>query len=396
MSRTSTLPVAAEQFQIRPDITFLNHGSFGACPRPVFETYQHWQHQLEADPVDFLGRRLAGLLREAREPLAAYIGTQGDQIVFVQNATLGVNIIARSLMLALVPGDEVLATDHEYGAADRTWRFLCGQCGIKYLNHPISLPLESDEQMIEQLWQGVTPRTKVLFISHITSPTALIFPLEKLCQRARAAGVMTVVDGAHAPGHIPLHLDALGADFYVGNCHKWLCAPKGAGFLYARPERQALLQPLIVSWGWESQTPGISPFQDVFGWTGTDDPASYLSVPAAIAFQREHDWDAVRLACHELAASARQQISVLVGSEPICPDSPEWWGQMCAIPLPDGDEASLQKRLRDEWSIEIPIFSWNGRRLIRLSLQGYNSPADIERLLTALEVIFADNKGSVS
>ncbi len=388
MNSKSILPVAAEQFQVRPDLTFLNHGSFGACPRPVFEVYQEWQRRLEADPIEFLGRRRDEMLSAAREPLAAYVGTQAEHIVFVQNATLGVNIVARSLLLMLEPGDEVLATDHEYGAADRTWRFLCGQRGVTYINQHLPLPLESDEAMIESLWQGVTPRTKVLFLSHITSPTALIFPLEKICQRARAAGIITMVDGAHAPGHIPLYLDTLGVDFYTGNCHKWLCAPKGAGFLYARPERQALLQPLIVSWGWDSLTPGISTFQDVFGWAGTADPASYLTVPAAIAFQREHDWDNVRLACHELATSARQQISALVGGEPLCSDSPHWWGQMCAVPLPDGDAPALQRRLREEWNIEIPVITWHNRRLIRISLQGYNSPADVERLMDALTTIF--------
>lgn len=387
MNMKSTLPVAADQFQIRPDITFFNHGSFGACPRPVFEVYQEWQRRLEADPVEFLGRRLNGLLQEAREPLAAYVGTQTEQIVFVENATFGVNIVARSLPLE--PGDEVLATDHEYGASDRTWRFLCGQRGARYVNQPIPTPLESDEEMIEHLWRGVTPRTRVLFISHITSPTALIFPLEKICQRARAAGLITVVDGAHAPGQVPLNLDALGVDFYVGNCHKWLCAPKGAGFLYARPERQQLLQPLVVSWGWESLTPGISPFQDYFGWIGTKDPASYLSVPAAIAFQREHDWDSVRVACHELTSFARQQISALSDSAPLCSDDPHWWGQMCAIPLPPGDAPALRQHLREEWNIEIPVSTWQNRRLIRISIQGYNSPADVERLLTALHAIFS-------
>lgn len=387
------LPVAAEHFQLRPDITFLNHGSFGACPRPVFETYQEWQRLLETDPVEFLGRRLDGMLSEAREQLATYLGTQADQIVFVRNATFGVNIIARSLLLA--PGDEVLATDHEYGAADRAWRFTCGQRGVHYINQPIPLPMESDEAVLEHLWQGVTPRTKVIFISHITSPTALIFPIDKLCQCARAAGIITVIDGAHAPGHIPLNLDALGADFYVGNCHKWLCAPKGAAFLYARPERQALLHPLIVSWGWESLTPGVSTFQDFFGWTGTDDPAAYLSVPAAITFQREHDWDTVRVACHEVVAFARQQITALVGSEPLCPDSSHWWGQMCTVPLPDGDAPALQRRLREEWRIEIPIIPWNNHRFIRLSLQGYNSPADVERLLLALQTIFSCKEETV-
>lgn len=387
----STLPVAREQFQIRPDLTFLNHGSFGACPRPVFETYQEWQRRLEADPVEFLGRRLDEMLREARESLAAYIGTHPDQIVFVTNATFGVNIVARSLMLALEPGDEVLATDHEYGAADRTWRFLCAQYGLKYINQPIPLPLSSDEEMLEAFWRGVTPRTRVIFVSHITSPTALIFPVEKICRRARAAGIITMVDGAHAPGHILLHLDELGADFYTGNCHKWLCAPKGSGFLYARPDRQALLHPLIVSWGWDSRSPGVSPFQDYFNWTGTDDPAAYLSVPAAIAFQQQYDWDAVRLACHALASSARQHITALLGTTPICPDSPHWYGQMCSISLPGGafDVSTVQKRLREEWHIEIPTFPWNGLNLLRLSLQGYNGPADVERLLAPLEAMFS-------
>lgn len=390
MNIQGALSAAADQFLIRSDLTFLNHGSFGACPRPVFEVYQEWQRRLEADPVEFLGRRLTGLLHEAQESLAAYVGTQAEQIVFVENATFGINIIAHSL--ALEPGDEVLTTDHEYGASDRVWRFLCAQRQVCYLTQSLPLPLTSEEEFIEHLWRGVTPRTKVIFISHITSPTALIFPLEKICQRARAAGILTVVDGAHAPGHIPLHLDSLGVDFYVGNCHKWLCAPKGAGFLYAHPEHQALLQPLIVSWGWESLTPGISPFQDYFGWMGTKDPASYLSVPAAIAFQREYDWENVRRACHELASSARQRITALVGSEPLCPDSTQWWGQMCAVSLPDGDAPALQQYLRATWNIEIPVLSWQGRRFIRLSLQGYNSPADVERLLTALEAWFLTSR----
>ncbi len=386
-SKSVGLPIAVDEFQIRSDITFLNHGSFGACPRPVFATYQEWQRQLEADPVEFLDRQLIGLLDEARGPLAAYVGAGVDDIVFVHNSTMAVNIVARSLMLALEPGDEVLATDHEYGAADRMWRFLCQQRGVTYRNQTVALPLTSDEEMIEQLWQGVTPRTKVLFVSHITSPTALLFPVEKICQRARAAGIITVIDGAHTPGQIALDMEKLGADFYSGNCHKWLCAPKGAGFLYVRPEHQDRLEPLIVSWGWESVNPGASRFQDVFGWVGTDDPAAYLSVPAAIAFQQEHNWAEVRVACHELAAHARREITALTGLEPICPDSPDWWGQMCAMPLADGDAVELQLRLRQEWKIEIPVIIWNNRRLIRISVQGYTSPADVERLLDALKVL---------
>ncbi|QBD74673.1 aminotransferase class V-fold PLP-dependent enzyme [Ktedonosporobacter rubrisoli] len=386
MTDICSLPVAADQFQIRSDITFFNHGSFGACPRPVFAAYQEWQRRLEYDPIEFLGRRIGEMLGEARACLADYLGTRAEQIVFVTNTTVGVNIIARSLPLE--PGDEVLATDHEYGASDRTWRFQSLQRGIHYINQPIPLPLESEDEMIEYLWRGVTSRTRVIFISHITSPTALTFPIARICQRARAAGILTVVDGAHAPGQIPLALDELGVDFYIGNCHKWLCAPKGSAFLYARPERQALLQPLVVSWGWESQNPGSSTFLDYFGWLGTDDPAAYLSVPAAIAFQHEHNWDAVRAACHELAASARAEISALLGTEVICPADPTWWSQMCIIEVPAGDVQVLQRSLREEWHIEIPVVSWGGRRFVRLSLQGYNGPADIERLRSALQSIF--------
>lgn len=381
----SGLPVAKEHFQIRPDITFLNHGSFGACPRPVFDAYQAWQRAIETDPIELLGRRLGELLDNARTQLATYLGTQADQLVFVPNTTMGVNIVARSLSLG--PDDEILATDHEYGASDRTWRFLCTQQGMQYKNQHIPLPLESDEEMIEHLWRGVTPRTRVIFLSHITSPTGLIFPIARICQRARAAGILTVIDGAHAPGQIPLNLDELGADFYIGNCHKWLCAPKGSAFLYAAPERQELLQPLIVSWGWENSVPGVSKFQDYFSRTGTDDPSAYLSVPAAISFQREYQWDTVRVACHELARMARQQVSELAGTRAICPDSPDWWAQMCCIQLPDGDAQALQRCLREVWSIEIPVGNWNKMRFLRISIQGYNSVADVERLLTALHAI---------
>jgi len=223
-------------FLLRPDVVFLNHGSFGACPQPVFETYQRWQRELERQPVEFLGRRFASLMRTAREALASYVHTAPEDLVYVPNATTGLNVVARSLPLQ--PGDEVLATDHEYGALNRTWRFVCAKRNATYVNYPLPLPIRSAEQVVETIWAGVTPRTRVLFISQYTSPTALILPVAELVRRARQAGILTVVDGAHMPGQIPLDLTALGADFYAGNLHKWLCAPKGAGFLNARREVQ--------------------------------------------------------------------------------------------------------------------------------------------------------------
>ncbi len=379
---TLTLPVYADEFLLRRDVTFLNHGSFGACPRPVFSVYQEWQRELEAQPVDFLGRRMGDLLHAARARLATYLGTSSDELVFVPNATSGINVVARSLPLE--PGDEILGTNHEYGAVDRTWRFVCRHRGARYINQPLALPINSPEKFLEQLWAGVTERTRVISISHITSFSALKFPVEEACRRAREAGILTVIDGAHVPGQIDLALDTLGADFYTGNCHKWLCAPKGAGFLYARVDMQHLLEPLVVSHGWESETPGASRFHDHFDWSGTHDPAAYLSIPAAIDFQAERDWPRVRAACHSLAKVARERIGAWTELPQICPDSTDWWGQMCTIPLPPGDARELHRRLWEEFRIEIPTMTWQNRRFIRVSIQAYNSPADVDHLLAAL------------
>ncbi len=376
---------AGHDFLVRPDIAFLNHGSFGARPLVVFETYQHWQRELERQPVEFLGRRLPGLLAEARAVLAAYIGAHAEDLVFVPNATHGMNIVARSL--ALEPGDEVLGTDHEYGAVERTWRFVCGERGAHYRTQPIPLPITTHEEMVEHLWEGVTERTRVIVVSHISSPTALRFPVEQICQRAEAQGILTVVDGAHAPGQIDLDLNSIGADYYLGNAHKWLMSPVGAGFLYARPEQQALLKPLVVSWGWEPRQPGPSPFIDLFDWIGTDDPAAYLSVPAAIAFQQDHEWPSVRAICHTLAGEFRSRIGKLTGLPHICPDSTDWWMQMCALPLPTDGQFSaseLQAHLWNEYQVEVPITEWQGWRFVRTSVQAYNSVADLDRLLDGL------------
>lgn len=387
MTTESTTPLAeaGRHFLLRGDVAFLNHGSYGACPAPVFETYHAWQRTLEEEPVEFLGRRLRGLLADARAAVAGYLGTRADDFVFVPNATHGMNIVARSL--ALQPGDEVLGTDHEYGAVERTWRFVCAQRGAHYHTQPIPLPITDAATLVDQLWQGVTARTRVIVVSHISSPTAIIFPVAEICRRAAAQGIITVVDGAHAPGHIDLALDALGADFYTGNFHKWLSAPKGSAFLYTRPERQRLLDPLVVSWGWQALDPGVSPFQDYFEWAGTDDPCAYLSVPAAIAFQERHDWPQVRADCHQLAGLARTRIADLTGLPHICPDAPEWWGQMCAVPLPTPEGSTgpeLQRQLWDAYQVEVPIVEWGSRRLVRVSIQAYNSPSDVDRLLVGL------------
>jgi isopenicillin-N epimerase len=375
-------------FLLRPEVVFFNHGSFGACPRPVFETYQAWQLELERQPVEFLGRRFETLLRQTRQALGSFIGADADDLTFVPNATTGLNVVARSLPLK--SGDEVLATDHEYGALDRTWRFVCAKRGARYIRQPVPLPITSAEEVIETIWSGVTERTRVLFVSHITSPTAIIFPVAELVRRAREAGIITVIDGAHTPGQIPLNLAELGADFYAGNCHKWMMTPKGSGFLYARREMQPLLEPLVISWGWESETPGASRFIDEQEYQGTRDIAAYLALPAAIQFMAEHDWPSVRSECHELVRQARRRMTELTGLPPLTPDSPSWFAQMAAFPLPPCDAKLLQRQLYDRFTIEIPFVIWNNHPFVRISVQGYNTSADVAALVDGLTMLLQE------
>jgi isopenicillin-N epimerase len=384
--------VRTDGFLLNPDITFLNHGSFGACPEPVFAVYQQLQRDMERQPVEWLGRRSDELLASARARLAAFLGAQADDLVYEPNPTTAVNIVARSLDLQ--PGDEVLTTDHEYGAMNRTWRVICEQSQARYVNAPIPVPVSTHADFVERFWQHVTPRTKVIFLSHLTSETALVFPAEEICRRARAAGILTIIDGAHVPAHIPLHLDSLGADFYTGACHKWLCAPKGSAFLWARRDVQPMLRPLVVSWGWEPAEPGPSPFIDHHQWQGTRDLSAFLATPAAIDHQAANDWDGVRQCCHASAVEASALLHGVTGCEPLSPEhtgddrSPIWYGQMVAIRLPDHvDVAELKHRLYDDHHIEVPVYRWNGIPVLRVSIQVYNTPDDVDHLAAALRAL---------
>lgn len=368
-------------FLLEPGFVYLNHGSYGACPRPVFAAYQAWQQRLESHPGLFM-RNVGDYLAESRARLAEYLGAQADDLVYFQNPTTALNAAIRSVRLG--PGDEIVTTDHEYGAIDRTWRFVCQKTGAVIVRRPIALPVTTQEAVVDAVWSGVTARTRVISISHYTSPTALILPVAEICRRARGAGIVTIVDGAHAPSQIPLNLSALGADFYGGSCHKWLCAPKGSGFLYARRALHAQLEPLVVSYGWESERPGPSLLVDYQQYQGTRDNAAYLATPAAIDYQREHGWDAVVRHCHALASATRRRIDNLTGLEPICPDAPHWFSQMAAVRLPVDDAGAFGQRLYEEYHIEAPVLRWNGQTLLRLSFQAYVSEEDVEALLRAL------------
>jgi isopenicillin-N epimerase len=379
-------------FLLEPGLIFLNHGSFGACPREVFDTFQRWQLDMERNPVQFLGRRSGALLAEARAQLGAFLGARGDDLVFVPNATTGVNIAAASVPLR--PGDEVLGTDHEYGACEATWRHVCQRAGAHYRSVEIPLPLDP-ATFTERLLAACTSRTKLLFLSHLTSTTALRFPVEALCAAARARGITTVIDGAHAPGQVPLHLDTLGADFYTGNCHKWMCAPKGSAFLHVHPSWQGQVQATVVSWGYVAETmdrtgghtgfdayTGRTTLERRLQWQGTRDLAAFLTVPAAIDFQARHGWPSRRGRCHDMACTALHQVLARNGLQASAPDSA--YGQMVPIPVRTDDADGLRRGLFDEHRIEIPVTQHAGRTFVRLSVQAYNTQADIDTLLAAL------------
>lgn len=373
-------------FLLVSEVIFLNHGSFGAVPLPVMDVYQGWQREMEKQPVEFLGRKITSHLAKARDAIGEYLHTDKDNLVFVPNTTHGINIVARSLHLS--PGDEILTSDHEYGAMDRTWRFLNKKSGAIYKQHRVALPVDDPDEFVDAFFSDVGPRTRVIFLSHITSPTAIIFPIREICHRARELGILTVIDGAHAPGQIPLDLDDLQADFYSGNFHKWLCAPKGAAFLFARPQVQKIIEPLAVSWGYEADVPGPSTFQDVLEWTGTQDFSAYLSVPAAIEYQATNEWRSVQLACHDLAAQNLEcwrKISKL----PQLYTSDRWFAQMAALPVPTTyPAAKLKSLLMDKYQIEIPVIEWEDRMFLRLSVQAYNTGQEMDYLIRTLCELF--------
>ena len=384
----------AALFLLDPAVTFLNHGSFGACPRPVFEAYQRWQLQLERQPVAFLdpNRGLSSWMRDARVALAGVVGADADDLVGLTNATVALNIVAQSLDLR--PGDEILTTDHEYAALEKTWAYVCRRSGAVVKTVSIPLPLTAEPQFTDTLLAGMTDRTRVLFLSHITSATALWFPIERAVATARKRGIWTVIDGAHTPGHIPLNLTGLDADFYAGNCHKWMMAPKGSAFLHVRRELQAILNPLVISHGWtpDAREPGAkgpfgnTPFIDGLEIQGTRDPSAWLTVPDAIAFNRQHDWGKVALQCHDLVQQTAARVRALTGLPGFC--SAEFCApQMVAMPVTPCDPVALQRSLMDQYGIEIPCFNWQDHTIVRVSAQGYNTQGQMDLLVTALTAL---------
>lgn len=374
-----------EQFLLRPDITFLNFGSFGACPKPVFENYRHWQLELEKEPIQFI--TVTGLqhLKHAREALAKYINCNADDVVYVSNPSYAVNIIAKSF--PLLPGDEVLTTDLEYGACDKTWSYYCTQKKARLVRQKVTLPLVSKEQFIDEFFKGLSSRTKIVFIGQVTSTTGLVLPVKEICAIAKQKGLVTFIDGAHVPGHLPLDLSLLEADIYTGACHKWMMAPKGCSFLFVKKELQQMFDPLVVSWGYESANPSASRFLDYHQTQGTRDFSAFLTVPATIGFMEENNWTSVAASCRALVRENVQRFCELLSTGPLCPVTEEFIGQMCSLPVKTDQPEILQRLLYEEYKIEIPIMRHGQNVFIRYSINGFNSQADLDRLYDALKQV---------
>ncbi|MCH2228822.1 MAG: aminotransferase class V-fold PLP-dependent enzyme [Crocinitomicaceae bacterium] len=381
------MSISKSDFLLSEEYTHLNHGSFGACPKEIFADYQHWQLQLERDPVEFFTKTGLDKLEDSKRALASYINCDTDDLVYTTNPTYAINIIAKSLSLS--PDDEVLATNHEYGALDRTWNYYCDKVGAKYVQQEIPIPLTSKEEFIEYFWKGYTPNTKAIFISHITSITALIFPVKEICAKAKELGLITIVDGAHVPGHIPLDLSELKADIYTGACHKWMLTPKGCSFLYVNKEIQNNFDPVIISWGYNAESPGKSLFLDYHQQQGTRDYSAFLTVPKSIEFLTKHKWKDVSNEAKLMLRKNYVELCELAGSKPICPVTSEFLGQICSIPvsLKNNDASLLKSILFEKYKIEIPVFKLREHIFMRLSTQAYIHQEDIDYLKKAIKEI---------
>ena len=377
-------------FQLDPDITFLNHGSYGACPRPVFEDYQKWQVMIEQHPVKFMQDDIYQYLDESRSSLGNYINCNKNDLIYVPNPTHAVANIIKNVNLDI--GDEVLSTDLEYGSCDRMWFYEAQQKGFIYNRSKVSLPIIDNETFCNDFWRNATEKTKYIFISQITSSTGMILPIPEIVLEAKSRGIKTIIDGAHVPAHIDLDINDLDPDYYVGACHKWLCCPKGVSFLYVKKDQQENIQPQIMSWGWgeeyeefkdSTQLKSSSRFINIFQWQGTRDMSAFLTVPKAIEFQEKYDWDSVRNRCKKMIIDARNQISTVTNLPKICPD--DWLGQMASFLFPADDVAELKNSLYNDYQIEIPAMSYNGYSALRISIQGYNSEDEVDYLVETLK-----------
>lgn len=374
-----------DQFLLNPDIYFLNFGSFGACPKPVFEVYQNFQLELEQQPVKFIAENASQYLKNSRIALGKYLNCSADDLVCITNPSYGVNIIAKNLNLK--PGDEILTTDIEYGACDRTWKYYCQKSGAKYIQRKTLFPLETKEEFVEEFLKGITPKTKLIFISHITSSTAIRLPVEEICKAARDLGVMTFVDGAHGPAQVEVNLTEMNPDIYVGACHKWMMAPKGSSFLYVRKEYQDFLDPLVISWGYDSDAPSHSQFLDYHEMQGTRDLSAFCSIPACIDFMKENNWKEVSANCRKIVQENANELCKITGNNSLTNLTDDFIAQMFSSEVKTKDPKKLHDLLLEKYKIEIPIMVHGNKSFIRYSINAFNTQDDLDQLFTALKKI---------
>jgi len=373
------------QFLLRKDITFLNAGSFGACPKPIFDRYQAYQLELEQEPVQFIVQTGIEYLKQSRIALGDYLNSNADDLVFLINPSHAVNLIAKSFPLKA--GDEVLTTDLEYGACDRTLQYYCEKADAKYVRTPITLPLTTKENFVADFFKGVSSKTKLIFISHITSSTGLRFPVEEIIAVAKSKGILTFVDGAHAPAQVPLNLIELGADIYTGACHKWMMAPKGCTFLYVNQAIQDLFDPLVISWGFNSTSPSHSRFLDYHQTQGTRDFSAFLTIPTVIEFMQANNWPEVSKECRELVQSNAIPFCELLNSKPLAPITDDFILQLFSIPIKTSEPEKLKALLFNQYKIEIPVMRHGENVYLRYSIQAFNTQQDLDILRDAIKDI---------
>ncbi|MDQ6901969.1 MAG: aminotransferase class V-fold PLP-dependent enzyme [Bacteroidota bacterium] len=374
-----------DQFLLKKDITYLNFGAFGACARPIFEVYQKFQLELEEEPTLFIQVNGPRYLKASRTSLAQYLSCGADDIVYVTNPSYAVNIIAKSFDLKI--DDEVLTTNLEYGASDRTWKYYCNKKGATYVRQKIRFPLESKEDFLNQFLSGVTSKTKLIFISHITSSTGLRLPVEEICAFAKEKNILIFIDGAHAPGQVKINLSQLDPDFYTGACHKWMLTPKGSSFLYVRNNLQHLFDPLLISWGYESDNPSASQFLDYHQLQGTRDYSAFLTIPTAINFLEENNWDLVSKQCRIITQNNAERFCELLNATSLCPVNDDFIQQMYSIPLNIKSPEKLHDLLYEKYKIQVPVMFHEGQFYLRYSIQAFNNNEDLDKLYAALEEI---------
>lgn len=374
-----------EHFLLREDITFLNFGSFGATPKELFDDYIQWQMLLEKEPVQFITVDGYRYLNDARKALANFISCDFENLIFVPNPTHAINILAKNIRLN--PGDEILSTSLEYGAMDRTWNYYCEKSGAKYIQQKITLPIQSKEVFLEEFWKGYSDKTKMIFISQITSSTGLILPVKEICEEAKKRDLITIVDGAHVPAHIDLNLSELKADYYTGACHKWMMTPKGSSFLYVHPDFQKALDPLIISWGYKSAAPSDSQFFDYHQFNGTRDFSAYLTIPKSIEFMKKHNWKEKTEECRNRLIENAPKLYKLLKTEPLAPLTKEFFGQLCSAEIKTKEPEKLQRLLFEKYKIEIPVMRHGDKCYIRFSFQVFNTVSELDYLINSLRDI---------